>query len=209
MEKVTNSSTTHRRTWWCDVCKKQGSHSTDRCFKNPLNVTHQRPDGHAQHSQRPDGHAQHSQHSQRPDGHSQHSQHSQRPDGHSQHSQHSQRPDGHAQHSQHSQHSQPNNKYNYEKKNEKKEEVIEKKDNIKTVTPCVPRPVMTGWAAKASIPIPVKSDDDIMPDVVTSSGFVSLTKDSIGTGVSSKRDMNYRIKPQNNINDYSGDYDEY
>lgn len=160
MDKVTNSSastTAHRRTWWCDVCKKQGSHSTDRCFKNPLNVTHQRPDGHSQHSQR------------------------------------------------------PNNKYNYEKKNEKKEEVVqpEKKDNIKTVTPCVPRPVMTGWAAKASIPVPVKSDDDIMPDVVTSSGFVTLTKNSIGSGVSSKRDMNYRIKTQNNINEYSGDYDEY
>jgi len=173
MEKVTNSSTTHRRTWWCDVCKKQGSHSTDRCFKNPLNVTHQRPDGH---SQRPDGHAQHSQ-----------------------------RPDGHAQHSQRP---HPSNKYNYEKKNEKKEEVFEKKDNIKTVTPCVPRPVMTGWAAKASIPIPVKSDE---PEevVTTSSGFVTLTKEFIGTGVSSKRDMNYRIKSQNNINDYSGDYDEY
>jgi hypothetical protein len=185
MEKVTNSSssTTHRRTWWCDVCKKQGSHSTDRCFKNPLNVTHQRPDGH---SQRPDGH------SQRPDGHSQ-------------------RPDG--------QRVNNGSKYNYtenksnekNEKNEKKQEVFEKKDTIKTVAPCVPRPVMTGWAAKASIPVPVKSEDDVTCAIAPpSSGFVSLTKESIGSGVSSKRDMNYRIKPQNNINEYCGDdYDEY
>ncbi len=171
MDKVTNSSssTTHRRTWWCDVCKKQGSHSTDRCFKNPLNVTHQRPDGH---SQRPDG-----------------------------------------------QRVNNGSKYNYtenksnekNEKNEKKQEVFEKKDTIKTVAPCVPRPVMTGWAAKASIPVPVKSEDDVTCAIAPpSSGFVSLTKESIGSGVSSKRDMNYRIKPQNNINEYCGDdYDEY
>jgi hypothetical protein len=185
MDKVTNSTTTtHRRTWWCDVCKKQGSHSTDRCFKNPLNVTHQRPD---------------SQPTFRPH---------------------------HKDHKDHKDHNGNGPKYYNDKKsteknekNEKKEEVQpEKKDNIKTVTPCVPRPVLTGWAAKASIPIQIKSDEDITDVVPTSSGFVSITKEKIGAGVSSKRDMNYRIKYQdidkndkNDKNTYQGDgdYDEY
>ena len=68
---------------------------------------------------------------------------------------------------------------------------------------------MTGWAAKASIPIPVKSDEDVT-EVVTSSGFVTLTKELISSNVSFKRDMNYHIKPVNTKNNYAGDdYDEY